>query len=304
MHQSTAQDNAGIMEVEGFHLRYRIEGHGPPCLVVGSAICYPRMFSQELRENLQLVFVDLRHFAASADLSFSPSSITVDTYAGDIERVRQSLELGDVVVIGHSTHAKLALEYARQYPEHVRGVVAIGGSPCGSSENLAAGVRLWEAEASGERKEILARQLAELTPEVRAMLSPADMYVREYVAYGPTMWFDPTRDSSWLWGAVVPDMPIMDRLSGELFKTYDLAQGHAQITVPTLIACGRHDYAAPYTLWEEHRHKLPRHTYVLFEKSGHFPSLEEPQRFDQMLLTWMHGLESSSSDACSSTEPS
>jgi proline iminopeptidase len=297
MHQSTAQDNAGIMEVEGFHLRYRIEGHGPPCLVVGSAICYPRVFSQELREHLQLVFVDLRHFAASADPSYSPGRITVDTYANDIERVRQTLGLRDVVVIGHSIHASLALEYARRYPEHVRGVVAIGGSPCGSNENFDAGVRLWEAEASEERKEILARQLAELTPEVRATLSPADIFVREYVAYGPAMWFDPTRDSSWLWEDVMPDMPITEHLFGELFKTYDLAEGDAEIIAPVLIAHGRHDYGAPYTLWEEHRHKLPRHTYVLLEKSGHYPSLEEPQRFDQTLLAWVHGLKSSSGDA-------
>ena len=296
--QSPAQDNAGITEVEGFHLRYRIEGHGLPCLVVGSAICYPRVFSQDLREHLQLVFVDLRHFAASADPSFSPARISIETYADDVERVRQTLGLGDVVVIGHSIHASLALEYARRYPEHVRGAVTIGGSPCDSNENFAAGVRLWEAEASEERKEVLARQLAELTPEVRATLSPADMFVREYVAYGPARWFDPTRDCSWLWEEVVPDMPITERLFGELFKTYDLAQGPAEITVPVLIAQGRYDYSAPYTLWEEHRHKLPRHTYVLFEKSGHFPSLEEPQRFDQTLLEWVHSLESSTGDAC------
>jgi proline iminopeptidase len=296
--QSMAWDNAGIVEVEGFHLRYRIEGHGLLCLVVGSAICYPRVFSQELREHLQLVFADLRHFAASADPSFSPGRISIETYADDVERVRQTLGLGDVIVIGHSIHASLALEYARRYPEHARGVVTIGGSPCDADENLAAGVRLWEAEASDERKEILARQLADLTPEVRATLSPADIFVREYVAYGPAYWYDPTYDASWLWREVVPDMPITDRLFGELFKTYDLAQGPAEIKVPVLIAHGRHDYGAPYTLWEEHRHKLPRHTYVLFEYSGHFPSLEEPQRFDQTLLAWAHGLESSSGDAC------
>ena len=298
MHQSTARNKAGITEVEGFHLRYRIEGHGLPCLVVGSAICYPRVFSQELRAHLQLVFVDLRHFAASADPSFSPSRITIDTYADDIEGIRQTLGLGDVVVIGHSIHGSLALEYARRYPEHVRGVVTIGGSPCDSKEDLAAGVRLWETEASEERKRILARQLAELTPEVRATLSPADIFVREYVAYGPARWFDPTRDCSWLWEEVVPDMPITEHLFGELFKTYDLAQGHAQIQAPVLIAHGRYDYGAPYTLWEEHRHKLPRHTYALFEKSGHFPSLEEPHRFDQTLLAWVHSLESSSGDTC------
>jgi pimeloyl-ACP methyl ester carboxylesterase len=62
--------------------------------------------------------------------------------------------------------------------------------------------------------------------------------------------------------------------------------------VPALIAHGRYDYAAPYRLWEEHRHKLPRHTYVLLEKSGHTPSLEEPGLFDHTLLAWVHGLDS------------
>jgi len=85
--------------------------------------------------------------------------------------------------------------------------------------------------------------------------------------------------------------PIVDRLFGEMFQTYDLAQGPAEIAVPVLIAHGRYDYSVPYTLWDEHRHKLPRHTYALFEKSGHTPSLEEPELFDHALLEWVHGLD-------------
>jgi proline iminopeptidase len=291
--QSTAQDNVDIVEVEGAHLRYRIEGDGQPCLVVGSSIYYPRVFSQDLREHLQLIFVDLRHFAAS-DPSFTPDRISVGTYADDIERVRQTLRLGDVVVMGHSIHGTIALEYARRYPEHVRGVVVIGAPPRRSDDEPAPSDRLWEADASEERKEILARQLAELTPEVRATLSPADLFVRSYVANGPRYWYDPAYDCSWLWDGVVPDMPVIERLFGELFKTYDLPQGPAQITLPVLIAHGRYDYSAPYTLWEEHRHTLPRHTYALFERSSHTPPLEEPERFDQTLLAWVHGLETSS----------
>jgi proline iminopeptidase len=210
--RNMAQGKAGIVEVDGAHLRYRIEGHGPPCLVAGSSIYYPRVFSPELRGYLQLVSADLRHFAAS-DPSFSPDRISIQTYADDVERVRQALGLGDVVVIGHSIHAISALEYARRYPEHVRGVVAVGAFPVGVDENAVAGERLWEAEASQERKEILARQLAELTPEVRATLSAADISVREYVPRGPMYWYDPACDASWLWQGVVPDVPVLERLA-------------------------------------------------------------------------------------------
>jgi len=296
--QSMAKGNTGIVEVDGALLRYRIEGQGPPCLVVGSSVLYPRVFSRELREHLQLVFADLRHCTdpqhfVSADPSFRADRISIDTCADDVEQVRQALGLGDVVVMGHSMHGPFALEYARRYPEHVRGVVVIGATPCGSQEVSAEIGRLWEADASEERKEILDRQLAELTPEVHATLSAADIGVREYVATGPMRCYDPTYDCSWLWEEVVPDVPVFERL-GDLLETYDLAQGSAEISLPVLIAVGRYDYLAPYTLWEEHRHKLPRHTYVLFERSAHFPSLEEPKLFDQTLLTWVHGLEGSS----------
>jgi proline iminopeptidase len=83
-----APDKAGIVEVEGAHLGYRIEGRGQPCLVVGSSVYYPRVFSQALRQHLQLVFVDLRHFAAASDPSFTPDRISSDTYADDIEHAR------------------------------------------------------------------------------------------------------------------------------------------------------------------------------------------------------------------------
>jgi proline iminopeptidase len=292
--KSLTKDSAGIVEVEGAQLRYRIEGHGPPCLVVGSSVCYPRVFSRELRERMQLVFADLRHFTdprhfVSADPSFRADRISIDTCADDVDQVRQALGLGDVVVMGHSMHGRLALEYARRYPEHVRGVVVIGDSPCGSHELLAEIGRLWEADASDERKEILARRLAELTPQVRARLSAAEVVVRDYVATGPMKCYDPTYDCSWLLEEVVPDVPVFERLN-DLLETYDLAQGPTEISVPVLIAAGRYDYSAPYALWEKHRHKLPKHTYVLFEASAHFPPLEEPQRFDQTLLTWADGL--------------
>lgn len=288
-----AADRAGTVEVDGAQLRYRIEGRGDSCLVVGSSVYYPRVFSQELREQLRLVFVDLRHFATS-DPAFSTDRISLDTCADDIEHVRQILELGDVIVIGHSIHGTIALEYVRRYPEHVRGAVVVGSPPYRCDEDPSPSERFWEADASEERKEILARGLAELTPEVRAALSPAELWARRYAASAPKIWFDPTYDGSWLWEGVVMDGPAYQRVAGELFKPYDLAQIPGEIVAPVLVVHGRYDYWESHTLWEGRLHKLPRHTFVIFERSGHTPPLEEPQRFDRTLLEWVRGLASPS----------
>jgi proline iminopeptidase len=263
-----------------------MEGHGPTCLVLGSSIYYPRAFSQGLREHLRLVFADLRHFGTS-DTSFGPDRITVETYAEDIEQIRQTLSLGKVIVIGHSFHATFALDYALRYPEHVRGVVWLGASP---RVDPAEEDRLW-ADASLERKELDARKRAELTPELRATLSPSDLFIREYLVNEPRFWYDHDLDTSWMWDDVVADPPVWDRV-GDLFEDDDGAEGAAKVTVPMLVAVGRYDYNNPHTLWRGDGDEERSYSFVLFERSGHGPMFEEPERFDQALLEWVGGLPS------------
>ncbi len=56
-------ERAGICHSDGFDLAYRIEGEGAPILVIGSAVYYPRLFSSDIKQKYQWVFVDHRGFA-------------------------------------------------------------------------------------------------------------------------------------------------------------------------------------------------------------------------------------------------
>ena len=278
----------GVVQVEGAQLRFSIAGQGTPILVVGSAVFYPRIFSQHLRGKFKLVFVDLRHFGIS-DGSFPIERISIDTIAADIEHVRQALGLDRVIVLGHSTAGCMALEHARRYPEHVLGVVTMCSYPHISDEQPDASDLLWEAEASQERKDLLARNQAALTEEVLKPLSPSERFVERYNANAPVHWYDPTTDAAALWEGVEIDVPVFEQTYGQ-FDVYDIGQGPGEISVPVLIVQGRYDYSAPYTEWEQHRSKLRRHTYARFDRSGHYASLEEPEKFDQTLVDWAHSL--------------
>jgi proline iminopeptidase len=67
---------------------------------------------------------------------------------------------------------------------------------------------------------------------------------------------------------------------------YDIAKGQS-VDTPVFLAIGRDDYQVPYSLWDNERTKLPRLSYNLFEKSGHYPMLEEQELFDKKLLEWI-----------------
>jgi proline iminopeptidase len=271
--------------IDGATFRYVIEGSGIPALVIGSAIYYTRTFSQQLREAFRLVFVDVRHFA-EIDTSSRLDKITLDTYTDDIEQVRTRAGFERGVVIGHSHHGNLALEYAKRYPEKVSHVVLIGSSPYEVERTVRAGKEYWAAHASEVRKAALRNNRAALSPKILEAMPPEDAYIAQYVADGPMYWYNSNYDASPLWQDVPVNMDIV-KVFRDLFADYELSWNPARLGAPVLVVMGRHDYVVPHILWEGVRAKLRNLTFHLFERSGHTPQLEEPQMFDQFLLDWL-----------------
>src|SRR5688572_13592307 len=106
----TTVAESGFVEREGFKIAYTVEGAGRNTLVLGSALYYPRTFSMNLRRHLRFAFADHRGFAA-APKKITSSSFQLDTILDDFEVVRERLDLGVVIAVGHSGHAYMALEY-------------------------------------------------------------------------------------------------------------------------------------------------------------------------------------------------
>src|SRR3990170_1753210 len=87
----------GTIQSGRFELAYSVEGDGAPALVIGSAVYYPRVFSQALRQSLKLIFADHRGFAHLSEGAL-PSEYTLDAVLADIDLVRKHLGLETVIV--------------------------------------------------------------------------------------------------------------------------------------------------------------------------------------------------------------
>ncbi len=73
---------------------------------------------------------------------------------------------------------------------------------------------------------------------------------------------------------------------GGILNNYDIINGD-QITTPVFLALGRYDYGVPYHLWDDRKNEFPKLSYNLFEKSGHYPMMEEQALFDKKLIEWI-----------------
>jgi proline iminopeptidase len=67
------------------------------------------------------------------------------------------------------------------------------------------------------------------------------------------------------------------------FLTADLRPQLHKITVPTLVIVGRHDFITNVAMAEEMVKNIPHAKLEIFEDSGHFAFVEEPEKFYRVI---------------------
>jgi proline iminopeptidase len=276
-------ENTGGVEIDGFKLRYCTEGTGPDALIIGSSIYYPRSFSQNLRKFLRLHFVDYRGFAEGPEVE-----LTFGTLLDDLECLRQKLDLKKCIVIGHSAHALLALEYAKKYQKHVSHVVIIGMPPHMRPDHIVMAQSNWDESVWPERKAAFERNM-KLMPDEKLNLLPRDRwFLQMNLRNVPKSWYDFNFDSTPLWQGVKPNTYVLDQMYLRFIREIDVSQGLESLDRPVLLVYGRFEFlVAPVHSWDPLRPKFKNLTVRIFEKSAHSPQYEESDLFDAELLKWL-----------------
>ena len=265
---------------DNFCLKASIDGTGPVAIVIGSHKYYPRTFSDHLKTKLQLVCADARSFVPALS-DHSESDFTIAKILQDIEALRLSLGADKIILIGHSIHAFMALEYARTFPDRISHLVLIASSPTAGPEIYKEADRYFEESVCPERKAAFAASMQKFIE------SGDQSFVARLLSFGPRIWYDENFDASKLWEGVEINSVGAGIIWGSMFADYDLASVLEAIKCPIFLALGRYDYFNPVHLWEKYRKHSSNLTIRIFEKSGHTPQLEEPHNFDEELMKWL-----------------
>ena len=150
----------GKIELDGIQFNYVRQGSGNPLMVIGSSVYYPKAFSDSLKSKFDMIFVDSRHFLPNYNPTDQElTDMNLATWAEDIEAARIKLNLDKIILIGHSVHAQIALEYATKYSDKVKKLILICGVPYSFEQLSEKTNEYWENEADENRKETLKLRL-------------------------------------------------------------------------------------------------------------------------------------------------
>ena len=268
------------VDIDGLHVVR--EGQGPALLAmhgpVGLDHFHLHSALKPLTAHFEVISYDWRGNGRS-ELKGARDQITVETLCADVETIRTETGHSRVVVLGHSGAASLALEYARRYPDRVRGLVLVSGTPrLDYVEMLLANIaRKGTSEQAATFTQVMSA--TEFTDDALkdAWFDILPLYFRSYRHEHRTIW-EPTvfRGAAWV------------QYRNSIMGALDALDWLYEIKIPALVVTGRHDIVTPL---EEGGRRLaaglPHATLAVFEESAHFPFLEEPEVFVATLMDWL-----------------
>ncbi len=219
-----------------------------------------------LSNGRQIVFYDQRGTGKSMRVAAGASQ-NMNAQVEDLEALRAKLNMDKVDLVGDSYGGLVAIAYVVAHPEHVQRLILSDTLPGWKQivHLLPSVFPDIEEQDAAEQK-----QLGD-TPEA-AQASLRNHF--RMVFYSPEL-----RDQ---YLAGMKDMgynPATADAVSKATKNLDFTSALSKFTCPTLAITGRYDMnVAPLTAWRMYK-SIPGSHLEIFEKSGHLPSYEEPDKY-------------------------
>ncbi|MFN8484752.1 MAG: alpha/beta fold hydrolase [Anaerolineae bacterium] len=269
--------------VNGTRLYYETIGLGTPMFIMHGGLgmdhTYFRPWLDALADGVTLVYYDHRANGRS-ERPASLDDVDHATWAADADALREYLGYDQIILFGHSYGGFLAQEYAIRYGGRLKGLVLSCTAPAMDYGE----VILANAQARGTQEELdaLGAMLS------RPMADDAEM--GEYLGAILPLYFnrpDPAVMED-IGGRGVYSAAAWNHAAANCMPVFNYLANLGDITAPTLVLSGADDYITPPAQGGERIHAaIPRSELVIFEHSGHFPFIEETDKFMQVMRGWL-----------------
>jgi pimeloyl-ACP methyl ester carboxylesterase len=156
---------ARFARINGVNIAYRVEGEGPPLvLVMGyrlNSTAWPASFIEQLARRFTVITLDNRGTGQSDK---PVEGYAIDNMARDVAGLLDELKISRAHILGYSMGGAIAQEFVRQFPDRVAGLL-LCATTCGGPRAIYAPASVMRVmrELDGLKPEEIARQIWKVT---------------------------------------------------------------------------------------------------------------------------------------------
>jgi len=275
--------------LNGVRIHYTIKGKGPELIAISGGPGFDARGWDDFAKMDDFATIIAMHPRGSglSDPAAGDAYLLPD-YASDVEALRQHLGLEKPAIIGWSHGGMVAQQFAFTFTESLSKLIlfdtsAYFGEFLGDIEGAVKEFK----DLPWFEKSFAALQ-KEWAGEYKTDEDMAKLWAEEIKFY--FRHFDKSAEG---YASRTKDLPIrlkpLKVFNEQEAGSMDLRPNLKQISVPTLVLVGRHDFITNVSMAEEMVKRLPNARLEVFEESGHFAIVEEPEKFYKVVRQFVLG---------------
>ncbi|MGE5861893.1 MAG: proline iminopeptidase-family hydrolase [Ignavibacteria bacterium] len=276
--------------INGSKIWYETEGTGEPVLLIpggpGNSHTYFHPWFSDLAENYKVIYFDA-FGRGKSDRAKDSTEYTFNRDVEEIELLRKALGYEKWIIIGHSYGGMVAQDYALKYPGSIEKLVL--------SNSLYSG-EMWQANNDNCNYE-LKNQYPEIWEKLMKLREQGfhSSSIEHQNAYilpsGLLYYYDASNAAKATTDSLIINTTVYytlvgddgDFIIGGDVAKLDFRTKLKDTKIPLLIIEGRYDRVALPRFSIKFKDYAPQAEFVMFEKSGHNPYLEEREKYFQLL---------------------
>ncbi len=269
--------------INGVQLHYTVRGSGPVMIAHSGG---PGMDARDwddfakIDDFVTIVAIHPRGSGLSGPAA--GDAYLLPDYASDVEALRVYLGLEKPIVMGWSHGGMVVQQFAFTYPDSLSKLILFDTSAYFGEflSDIEAAVQEFKHEPWFEKS--FAALNAEWDGNYQTDEDMARLWVDEMKFYFKK--FDARAEA---YHERTKDLPVriapLKTFNDKEAATMDLRPHLGKIRVPTLVIVGRHDFITNVAMAAEMVKHIPNAQLEIFEDSGHFALVEEPEKFYRVI---------------------
>lgn len=291
-----SQTDGKYYEVNGAKLWVVSFGNGDPLFLIaggpGNAHYYLRAFDSLSTTNT-LVYFDA-FGRGKSDTAKDVKEYSLRRDIEDLEGLRKAMGFSKINILGHSYGGVVAQGYAIKYPENVSHLILA---------NTLHSYLMWQENDDNYNREIKTNypevweELMKIREQGFVSSDPIHQEIYSRIPYGFLYAYNPdnfnrpinrpypNNNNTKLYYQLVGKDG--DFIVGNDIGNFDFRTQLKNLKMPILIYGGRFDRVAVPWMTIKYKQYCPQAEFVMFEKSGHNPHVEEPEALIKLLRNFL-----------------
>jgi proline iminopeptidase len=286
--------------VNGAKLWVVTVGKGQPLILIaggpGGNHLGLRRFDSLAASGIQLIYFDA-FGRGKSDTAKDVKEYTLERDIEDVEGLRKAMHLDKISVLGHSYGGVVAQGYAVKYGQNLSHLVLA---------NTFHSFVMWQENDDNSNHEIKTnypevwQELMKIREEGAVSSDENHQEIYGRVPYGFLYAYNPARFEP---NPNIKPRPYPNPFNAKLYYqmvgkdgdfivgndigNFDYRKQLKDLKMPVLIIGGRYDRVAVPWMMVKFKEYCPQAKFVIFEKSGHNPQVEEPDREMPMIVAFL-----------------